>query len=163
MRSFCRPAAIPLLPFGRFKEPPSVLDLPSCPVRKFRHPDDEPCGLIMISPLPVPTHLSRARPQKTRSAPLVFDREANYTIRDICSVGLQDIKLGDPPNAYTLPSSLTVHLSKIPITELRLQAPGTRPPLSLQSPLQSCRRGASPGPGPHRRLRCDSRRLRARK
>ena len=44
------------------------------------------------------------------------------------STRLQRIKLDDPPNAYTPPSSLTVHLSKIPMPELRPHPHGARPP-----------------------------------
>jgi hypothetical protein len=44
------------------------------------------------------------------------------------SIGLQRIKLDGPSaKVYTPPSSLTVHLSKIPMPELRPQ-PNTRPP-----------------------------------
>ena len=44
------------------------------------------------------------------------------------SARLQRIKLDDPPNAYKPPSSLTVHLSKIPMPELRPHPHGDRPP-----------------------------------
>lgn len=52
-----------------------------------------------------------------------------YVIYDAqTSGGLQRIKLDDPPNAYTPPSSLTVHLSKIPMPELRPRAGAPSPP-----------------------------------
>ena len=52
-----------------------------------------------------------------------------YVIYDAQTSGrLQRIKLDDPPNAYTPPSSLTVHLSKIPMPELQPRAGAPSPP-----------------------------------
>jgi hypothetical protein len=53
-----------------------------------------------------------------------------YVVYDSQPAGLQRIKLDDPPrNAYTPPSSLAVHLSKIPMPELN-----PRPTVSKHHP-----------------------------
>ncbi|KAI0272189.1 hypothetical protein BGY98DRAFT_922192 [Russula aff. rugulosa BPL654] len=104
--------------------------------------------------LQVVEHVKRLRHKQVNSGKLSEELH-QYVIDDNKpSVGLHRIKLDDPPNAYTPPSSLTVHLSKIPMPELRPQ-PSPHPP----SPLQWHRQGTSPRHHCPRRLRRDRRYL----
>jgi hypothetical protein len=99
---------------------------------------------IRPSPLSVPTFLScePAHPYLFISAEVttgnLSEELHQYVIYDAqTSVGLHRIKLDDPPNAYTPPSSLTVHLSKIPMPELRPHPHGARPPPPPPKPPRS--------------------------
>lgn len=100
--------------------------------------------------LQVVEHVKRLRHKREVNARKLSEELHQYVVYDNkSSVGLQRIKLDGPPgNTYTPPSSLTVHLSKIPMPELRPQA-HLRPPSPLPPPMVSPRSiSASPSPSP---------------
>ncbi|KAH9990163.1 hypothetical protein BJV77DRAFT_1061040 [Russula vinacea] len=79
--------------------------------------------------LQVVEHVKRLRHKREVATGSLSEELHQYVIYDTQpSARLQRIKLDDPPNAYKPPSSLTVHLSKIPMPELRPHPHGDRPP-----------------------------------
>jgi len=87
--------------------------------------------------LQVVEHVKRMRHKRDVNAGKLSEELHQYVIYDNKpSVGLQRIKLDGPQGStYTPPSSLTVHLSKIPMPELQPQAnPRPPSPPSMLSP-----------------------------
>jgi len=69
--------------------------------------------------LQVVEQVKRLRHKREVNAGTLSENLHQYVVYDSKPAGLQRIKLDDPPrNKYTPPSSLTVHLSKIPMPEL---------------------------------------------
>jgi len=103
--------------------------------------------------LQVVEHVKRLRHKREVNVGVLSEELHQYVVYDTKPTGLQRIKLDDPPqNAYTPPSSLAVHLSKIPMPELQprptaglhrpspeipsrsTSAPPTRPPHTTSAP-----------------------------
>jgi len=97
--------------------------------------------------LQVVEHVKRLRHKREVNSGKLSEELHQYVIYDNKpSVGLQlqRIKLDDSPaNAYTPPSSLTVHLSKIPMPELR---PHPNPRPASPPPMPSPRSFSAPSP-----------------
>jgi len=102
--------------------------------------------------LQVVEHVKRLRHKRDVNAGALSEDLHQYVVYDSQPAGLQRIKLDDPPrNAYTPPSSLSVHLSKIPMPELDprptapKRQPSPQPPRSSPTPssAQQQRRGGS--------------------
>ena len=102
-------------------------------VKRLRHKRGELTSpshpSLASTPFPTSRLTSRIISAEVNSGELSEELQQYVIYDNKPSVGLQRIKLDDPPgkNAYTPPSSLTVHLSKIPMPELRPH-PSPRPP-----------------------------------
>jgi hypothetical protein len=109
-------------------------------VKRLRHKRGE---LTMSIP-PVPSHIPDSISAEVNSGELSEELHQYVIYDNKPSVGLQRIKLDDPPSkVYTPPSSLNVHLSKIPMPELRPH-PNPRPP--SPPPPRSFSASSSPSP-----------------
>lgn len=104
-------------------------------VKRLRHKRGELTMSIIRLSLPT-SHLTSWIISAEVNSGKLSEELHQYVMDDKPSVGLHRIKLDGPPNAYTPPSSLTVHLSKIPMPELRPHpSPSPRP--SSPSPRNS--------------------------
>jgi hypothetical protein len=137
-------------------------------VKRLRHKRGELTMTIpsvsRFTPFLTPRLTSRIISAEVNSGKLSEELHQYVIYDNKSSVGLQRIKLDGPPaKTYTPPSSLTVHLSKIPMPELRPH-PGPRPPSPPQMPsprsfsASSSPSSSSPGkpPPPWPRVRTSS-------
>lgn len=112
--------------------------------------------------LQVVDQVKRLRHKREVNAGALREELNQYVVYDAQPRAPQRIKLDDPPaNVYTPPTSLTVHLSKIPMPELcprpvapkgqhqHQQPPPARPPHAFPMP-RSPSGPAPPPPPPHR-------------
>jgi len=101
--------------------------------------------------LQVVEHVKRLRHKRDVNAGLLSEDLHQYVVYDSKPTGLQRIKLDDPPrNSYKPPSSLSVHLSKIPMPELnpRPTAPKQHPYPEPPPPPRSFSTPSVPQPLP---------------
>jgi len=96
--------------------------------------------------LQVVEHVKRLRHKREVNVGQLSEELNHYVVYDNKpTVGLQRIKLDGPPgNKYTPPSSLTVHLSKIPMPELRPHPNAQPPPPSPKPSSRNISASSSP-------------------